>query len=286
MEESLVVPPRSLAPGPAGFWADLKSHWRRVGPPLRPAPQDVAFYLEAIAQWAAPARPRVLLLGVTPEIYHLPWPENTDFLAVDRTQAMIDTVWPGPKSAALCRDWRYLDLPAASRDLAFCDGGLHFLPYPYEQGRLAARLGKILAPGGECIMRLYAPPARRETPAKVLEDLLAGRIRDLNILKLRLGPSLQRRPEEGVALGDIWQAVRAVARDFDALAAKIGWPAEHLKALNVYRDSCFRYFFVTSEQVCDRFALAAGDFELYRRYVPDYELGEQCPTLVWRRREA
>jgi hypothetical protein len=44
-------------------------------------------------------RPGGLPLGVTPELYHLGWPSNTDLLALDRACVMIEEVWPGPANA-------------------------------------------------------------------------------------------------------------------------------------------------------------------------------------------
>lgn len=86
----------------ASHWLEAARLWQFLGPPLRPAAEDVGFLKDAVREWTAAqaAPPRVLLLGVTPEIYGLPWPEGTDFLAADRTQAMIDVVWPGPRDAA------------------------------------------------------------------------------------------------------------------------------------------------------------------------------------------
>jgi hypothetical protein len=225
----------------------------------------------------------VLLLGVTPELYRLPWPKATDFLAVDRTQAMIDSVWPGPKEAVQCMDWLALQLPDSSRDVVLCDGGLHLLAYPQQQGQLVELLRGILSDGGLCILRLYVPPPQRESPDAVLRELLEGRISSLNILKLRLGMSLMESASEGVELGTIWRAIHAVAPDLQQLALRIGWPVEHMLAIYTYRGSTARYHFVTVDQVYDLFCGRPGGFKVHRLRVPSYELGERCPTIVLRR---
>jgi hypothetical protein len=46
-------------------------------------------------------------------------------------------------------------------------------------------LAGALSEDGLCILRLYVPPVRRESPDAVFDDLLGGRIPNLNILKLR-----------------------------------------------------------------------------------------------------
>ena len=58
-----------------GHWAEIARRWQQVGPPLRPSVQDIAFYTRAIADITAP---RALILGVTPELYHLPWPAGAN----------------------------------------------------------------------------------------------------------------------------------------------------------------------------------------------------------------
>jgi hypothetical protein len=226
----------------------------------------------------------VLLLGVTPDLYRLPWPEGTDFMAIDRSQPMIDIVWPGPKEAALCADWLSMALPDNSRDIAFCDGGLHLLSYPQEQQQLVHILRSLLSDKGLCIFRLFVPPQQRESPDAVLQDLLEGRISNLNILKLRLAMSLQNSAERGVELKKIWWALHEIAHDLESLAEKIGWPVEHMLAINIYRDSTARYSFVTVDQVYDLFCGNSGGFTLRSLQVPSYELGERCPTIVLQRR--
>ena len=269
----------------AGHWTKMARQWRHVGPPLRPAAQDIGFYWDAIRGWIQHGgAPRALLLGVTAELYGIAWPKGTDLLAVDRSQAMIDTAWPGPKEAVQCRDWLGLALPSSSRDIALCDGGLHLLAYPLEQRRLAQVLRDVLSDEGLCVLRLFVPPDERESPEAVLKDLLEGNIPNLNILKLRLWTSLLESAAEGVRLATVWQTVHEAARgELEGLASRIGWPVEQALAINAYRGSEDRYHFVTVEEASDLFCGGSGGFELARLYEPTYEAGGQCPTLVLRR---
>jgi hypothetical protein len=134
-----------------------------------------------------------------------------------------------------------------------------------------------------CIFRLFVPPQERESPAAVLQTLLEGRISNLNILKLRLAMSLQESATTGVQLKKVWCAIHEIAADMEILAEKIGWPIEHLLAMNVYGCSTARYSFVTVNQVIDLFCLNPGGFNLNCIHVPSYELGERCPTIVFQR---
>ncbi len=263
-------------------WAEIARQWRQAGPPLRPSMQDMGFCADAIRGWHRQyGAPRVLLLGVTPDIYGLSWPKGTEILAVDRSQAMIDIVWKGPSESVLCADWLDIRLPDGSRDIALCDGGLHLLSYPREQRQLVRVLRRVLAEKGLCLFRLFIPQ-QKESPDEVLKDLLEGRIVNLNILKLRLAMSLQENAEKGVELRKIWRAVHGVA-DLPALAERIGWPIEHMSAINVYRDSAARYHFVDVDQVIDLFCGGSGGFTLRSIHIPSYELGERCPTIVLQR---
>ncbi|HJX31490.1 MAG TPA: hypothetical protein VJ624_06525 [Thermodesulfobacteriota bacterium] len=265
-------------------WTKMVEHWQQIGPPLRPSPQDIEFFEDAVQEWIHRyGAPRVLLLGVTPEIYRLRWPEGTDFLAVDHAQAMIDAVWPGPKKAVQCTEWIALSLPKNSRDIVLCDGGLHLLAYPGEQQQLAHLLRDVLSDNGMCILRLFVPPAQRESSDAVISDLLEGKISSLNILKLRLGMSLLKSAAEGVELGRVWRLIHEAAPDLEDLAAKIGWSLEYMLAINAYRGSTARYYFVTVDQVSELFCNNSCGFETHRLRVPSYDLGERCPTIVLRR---
>lgn len=271
----------------AGQWPRVASVWKQLGPPLRPSQEDLAHFRRALSGWCARHAgkdPRGLILGVTPELYHLPWPDRARLMAADRTPEMVAHVWPGDAANVQLADWRELDLPQASLDIVMCDGGLHLLDYPAGQARLFEGLSRLLAPGGLFVIRLFVPPPVRETPPQVQAALLAGEIPDLNCLKLRLGMALQQGAAEGVALGTVWRTLRQVSQDWAELAERLGWPLAHLQVIDAYRDSAAHYHFVTVEEAV---ALAAGNgFELQEIDTPSYRMGGQCPTLAFRRLDA
>jgi hypothetical protein len=265
-------------------WPKLAAYWPHVVPPLRPASQDLGFYWNAAQEWIRlHGVPRVLLLGVTPVLYSLPWPRGTDFLAVDRTQSMIDLLWSGPREAVQCNDWRSLALPDGSRDIVLCDGGLHLLTYPEEQQKLVLLLKHLLSENGLCLFRLFVPPTQRESPEAVLADLFNGKISNLSILKLRMGMALRNHAEQGVALGDIFQKIQDAVPDLESLAIKIGWPVEHMLAIKGYQGVAFRYHYVTVQEASDMFCVKPGGFQIERLETPTYDLGQYCPTIIMKR---
>ena len=244
----------------------------------------MSFSEQAVGAWRGQGTPpRVLLLGVTPELYRLPWRAGTDFLAVDRTMEVIDAVWPGPRDAARCEDWLAMKLPAASRDIVLCDGGLNLLAYPDEQQRLALILREVIAEEGLCILRLFVRPAERETRDAILSDLMEGRIANMNVLKLRLWAALQESPSLGVELDTVWRTVQDAAGNLEELASRLGWPLDETLFINAYRDSTTRYWIGTVDEVAKIFCHDVGGFEFVGMHVPTYECGQQCPTVVLRR---
>ena len=82
----------------SNHWSEYAKRWKLVAPPFKPVEQDIAFYRDAAGEWIKRhGAPKVLILGVTLQLFNLPWPHETNFLAVDSNQAMIDIVWPGRK---------------------------------------------------------------------------------------------------------------------------------------------------------------------------------------------
>lgn len=277
---------------PPSQWPQMARDWKRISSPLRPSAQDVESYRQVINIWtqAHPERaPRALILGVTPELYDLPWPERALLRAADRTRAMIDYVWPGPAEAAIHSDWIELDLPDASMDIIVSDGGLIMPDYPRSQQALCNNISRMLAPGGITAFRLYALPAQAESADDVLRALDEGAVPNLSILKLRLGMAMQASPEQGVALADVWKKLRGTLRGklkgeasgWEELADRLGWSHEYLQVIDAYRDSHASYYFTTAEAAVVLFENAGLSF--VKRLTCSYEMGEQCPVVVFQK---
>jgi hypothetical protein len=265
-------------------WSKFARAWAMLGPPLRPCEKDIEVVATAVASWSeGRGAPRALILGVTPELYHLPWPAGTDLVAVDHNQGMIDQVWPGPRDAAICADWTAMPLPDGSRDIAICDGGLTLLSHPDGQFGMVKSLGRVIAGDGLFAVRLFAPASPGEDPDDVLRDLLDGKVKDFNSLKLRLWTALQKDLPTGILMHDFWSAVHSVAPDLDKLAEQIGWEPDHLRVINIHRNNPARYRFPTADEVEQLYSKEPGGFSLESVTTPSYDLGDQCPTMVFRR---
>jgi hypothetical protein len=94
-----------------GHWKSHAIRWDKIGPPLRPSPDELAVVAVIVSQLMSQVGNRgldALILGVTPEYARFPWPPKSNLIALDRCEAMIRHVWPGSTAASertLCGDW-------------------------------------------------------------------------------------------------------------------------------------------------------------------------------------
>jgi len=263
------------------YWEAIALNWKNVGSPLRPCRIDIENFSELIKRFGGPGT-RALILGVTPELYGLPWPANSAVFSADRSIEMIKAIWPGPEEQATQANWLELPFPDNSFDCALCDGGLHLLQYPDEQKQLSASIARILKPGGRFIIRLFARPVPAEHTEAVFSDLQAGNIPNTHIFKLRLLMAMQDSPEEGILLKKVFEQI---VREFGSLAglqAATGWPAAEVSTLASYETSTNRYGFLTEEQSIE-ILHATGNLSLSRRIESRYPLGERCPVLSFKK---
>jgi SAM-dependent methyltransferase len=244
-------------------WPHIARIWHQVTPPLRPSSFDLAIYQSALDGLETSKPLRILVLGVTPEIRSLRVPPTTVWRAVDRSQDMITYVWPGNVDEVQWSSWDSMDFPAASFDIAFCDGGLGLLAYPDQQTALARKLSTILRPGGQLLVRLFCSDGRMETVDDVLLDLKHRRIASLSALKLRLWVAMQTSVAEGLRPHDVWSVISDFAHhDLRHLAIDQGWPIDNVLALENHKGSSARYHLLQAADVEQIFVAQHGQFKV------------------------
>lgn len=264
-------------------WNEHARQWSLIGPPLRPAAADIRLLETAGQDWrsrTAVAAPRALLCGVTPEIARMRWPAGTRLIAVDHSRPMIAGVWPAAEvpGVAVCGDWTALPLPDAVQHLLIGDGCYSLLIGRVRYAAFAAELRRVAADDALLVMRYFLRPERAETVAAVVDDLWQRRIGNFHVFKWRLAMALHGTLEEGVRLGDIWNAWQQAVPDPAQLAAHLDWRPEVVNTIHNYRGVDTRYSFPTLAEA----RANAGDFEIVAMHMPDYELGGRCPTLIMR----
>jgi SAM-dependent methyltransferase len=150
-------------------WAVFAEKWVRLGPPLRPCPEDLQRLKEA---WATSLpgripgrRIEILSLGVTPEFASFPWAEQISLRAIDSSEEMIRSVWPGdgPDRMAVLGHWEQMPFADASFDLIVCDTGLALVAKAASLTALAGELRRLLRKEGRVVVRHFARGAGMET---------------------------------------------------------------------------------------------------------------------------
>ncbi|MDX2089041.1 MAG: class I SAM-dependent methyltransferase [Kofleriaceae bacterium] len=262
-------------------WTLHARNWARVGPPLRPSAEDVAWTEQAIATWheGRAARPvRGIVLGATPELVGMAWPEGATVLAVDRARAMLDALFvPGRGRSAIVGDWLALPVDASSTELVVGDGCLTLFAFPGTYNSLATELARVLAPGGLLLLRLFVAPGRPEPLEAIRRSLASPAPGDsFDALKWRIAMAIQPA-SRNVRVADIRAAFDELVPDRAALAARTGWRREVIDHIDIYRDSPTTYSFPTLDET--RATLAPWFIER-ACHVPSYVLGDRCPTLV------
>jgi hypothetical protein len=109
------------------IWKNAHSIKHRGGFPLRPPQECITIFEQTvrdhIGEFNAPYK--LMLLGVTPELATLPWPQNVSLDAIDKSQEMIDLVWEENqhiKSTIHKGDWQSMPFTSNSFHCVFGDG--------------------------------------------------------------------------------------------------------------------------------------------------------------------
>jgi SAM-dependent methyltransferase len=277
------------SPDASAHWRSFAAQYGLLGPPLRPCAEDIRIIEEMLAAepevFGAGAKKRVWLLGVTPKIVTVSWPHEVELLAVERVQAMIDSVWPGDtdRRRAICADWLEVPLPDQSFDLAIGDGCLTAVGFPDELSRLLASVHRCLRRDGYLMLRLFCRPDVAETSSAVIAALQCGAIGSFHAFKWRLAMALQDADDApGVAVDEIWRVWNAARIDMRELAEDRGWPPEQVRTIEYYRGSPARYNFMRFDGMIRQ--LQRAGFDLLATRTGGYELAERCPHVLLRKR--
>lgn len=265
-----------------GVWTNQSAQWDRVGPPLRPSREDHRLMEQIIHDVASKnGQIRALVLGVTPEMARLNWPNGTELLAVDKSQNMIDKVWPGypnPGEGVLCANWLDLPLENKSRDLVVSDGPFGVLRYPHEYSGVLKQLHRILKPGGFFAFRIFVRPEKNENAADIYQAAMDKTIGNFHVFKLRLLMAMQPDSASGVRTGDVFDKWKKNGPGSKTLSETCGWPVEQVETIEAYRGQEDVYCFPTLAEIQD--ILDNSNFEILDITQPSYELGERCPTFT------
>ena len=244
------------------YWSGLVSRYLAVPPPLRPQSAEFEQYfrlaascLDGVTQGQFGS---VLVLGATPEFYHHFKKNSHSVMALDKSQAMLETLWPGAESEYVVGDWVEAKLGGPLFDLALCDGGLSLLEYPGELQRFAQVMCKRLAPGGLLVSRVFLPERTCTALEQVLDDLHQGEVCSASLLKVRLWMALAAKSDGCVTLHDVWSAYDNAVECKDTLRDVAGWGDADFDSMASYQGLHTNYFFPDENALKSGFQELAG----------------------------
>lgn len=268
---------KHLQQGSHANWESAAVKWQHR-PPITPAPDDIAWF-ERVARALAPP-PRALLLGVTAGIATMDWPADSELTAIDWSAGMIDKAWPReglPRRAAVIQaDWMAMPLPERSRDIALGDGCYTALGSLDAVVALNRAVAAVLRPGGMLALRCFARGDARKSVDEIFDELLAGREKNLGLVRWRLMMALQGDDPAGVVLDDLWRLWHARIPDPAPLIERHGWFAHEVANIERYAGQQARYVYPTVEEMR---AAAAPLFDLVECDIPAYPGGEHFPRV-------
>jgi hypothetical protein len=221
-----------------------------------------------------------LLLGVTPSIATMNWPDGSRLFALDSSSAMVGSVWPGDvpgiRSAA-CGDWRAIPSPACSFNVVVGDGSLNCVRFPDDIEAVLEELSRTMTECGILVLRGYFQLPEPESPLAVIDDMLRGAIPHFHAFKLRLLMSMQESAEEGVATDKVYRYWTSRNLDVDDVARRAGWSVPQIRSIELYSGTNTVLSFPTLREFR---AVLSCYFHEISLTIPSYALGERCPTLI------
>ncbi|AOX00347.1 hypothetical protein BJP34_13575 [Moorena producens PAL-8-15-08-1] len=266
-------------------WKKYHKFWDYLGAPLRPSDQDIDFIkIELLPRLnsISPELKHVVILGVTPELATLPWSENTTISAIDNSPDMIRQVWPEkkvPRGRAILGNWLELPLADHSSDVVLGDGCFTLLDYCDGYQKMLSEILRVLKPEGLFAIRFFLRPSQPESVTTIFEELRAKSIGNFNVFKWRLAMALQKNVEEGIPVNNVWKFWKQEVPEPNKLLDDLNWPIEVLSTIDIYENSLSVYTFPSLNEV--RKIFASQFIELFC-YFPYYELGERCPTMIFK----
>lgn len=265
------------------IWQNKYSIQYRGGFPLKP-PQDAVNVFEnlVVATNKNPYTPfDLILLGVTPELALINWPDNFSLDAFDQSEKMISEVWQKNskiKSSAHLADWQSLPLPNSSANAIIGDGCTTQLPDKNTFDLLFKELARILKPGGHIFLRCFIRPEEMEPLSKISEDAWGGKIEFFGTLKWRIAMSLAAHNRNlFINVKDIYNSFNMLFPDRKSLSKHTNWPVDMIDTINSYKNSLMQYNFPTLNEFKK---LLPTHMKIENINYASHELSERCPILT------
>eukprot|EP01006_Ploeotia_vitrea_P066404 TRINITY_DN94915_c0_g1_i1.p1 TRINITY_DN94915_c0_g1~~TRINITY_DN94915_c0_g1_i1.p1 ORF type:complete len:295 (-),score=37.62 TRINITY_DN94915_c0_g1_i1:210-1058(-) len=265
--------------------------FKALTPPLIPCEEDRDEMQRAIGvvQQKNPHL-QALMLGVTPGVAKLDYGENSTLLAVDISEGMIERDWIGDvegKRSVQQGNWLELSKSKANMskfDIVLGDGSFSVLVTVEQWRALLATVVTVLKPGGQLVIRLFAPLSEQEEPQDVKKDIEDGKIGNFGIAKFRLGMAFRNKETNIMQLQTVYDYVVQQWPDLSLLIKdKEGWSEGDISTIKNWNGQNSVLTFLTQSEFI-QMAEEAG-LTLNNAYTPKYEFGDCCPILTLTKKE-
>ncbi len=267
----------------AGVWEKHACQWGRVGAPLKPSWEDGENTLHALNESLTRRSGRIVILGVTPELVQLQWPQSIELCAYDQSEEMIKAVWqPHPliKSHVTQARWQCLPAPESSFIAAAGDGALNVLPRLDCYDEVFRELHRVLEDASQAVIRCFIRPDNTESLEEIVRAVRRGDVRSFHALKWRIAMSLVNTSDAAIAVEAIRDAFNDSFPSRSELAKITGWPEAVIGTIDAYKDSPALYSFPTLSELKHQ---CRAYFSIEDLMYGTYELASRCPTVIFNR---
>jgi SAM-dependent methyltransferase len=269
--------------GALPYWDNFARFYEALVSPLIPTREDLGFTEEAIENWAY-SHPRdrlnALLLGATPGLAGMNWPEGSRLTAIDRSMEIAKIIWPGNipgQRSMVCGDWFNLPLGRESCSVVLADCSINCVRYPDGFRDLMASVRRVLRDDGILVMRAFVQPDQQEDPESVFADRF--QCANFHHFKLRLMMAMQRSVEQGIPVNEVYRFWTSQCVDKELLSLRTGWERREIETIELHNGPNTIHTFPTIDELRSVLEEYFGEI---RKCVPTYPGGNLCPTLVLR----
>jgi len=264
------------------IWAQQSLRWKNVGLPTRPTPEDIEMMHELVIKHNRKLE-QIAVLGVTPEVVQIPWPEITKLRAFDLSKEMIASLWEPNKnvlSEVIHADWQALPLLDDSIDLFVGDGCLTALPGIEIGAKVFREVFRCLNPEGRLIMRCFIRPKSNETLEQIIADVNSQQIHFFGSLKWRIAMAICDADTATVVPSQIIKVFNECFPDRESLSSQTGWDIGTINTIDSYRDMLNAFTFPSMSQI-EYMSNAVFHFEEIK--YGSYELSSRCPVISFQK---
>ena len=145
---------------------------------------------------------------------------------------------------------------------------------------MTREIHRVLKPDGMFIMRFFIKPEKTESIEMIKNEFPFSQPVGFHAYKLRLAMAMHEKFSEGVCLKNVWDQWNVHFKDeVKKYQQQLQWNDAVISTIDHYRDSSVCYTFPGLAEIRQ---IINEKFDEEDIYVPDYYLGDRCPTLKLR----